>query len=793
MTYQTKNQNRLGGSLSGKSIFRYCVLTLGAILSIGGLAAFAQAQPEAAKPAEKVAESKPAVEPQQKIIGGYAVHQEVELGGRIVSNKTGSDPMWATMVNQGSGVRVLNYNLEMRSVDPSKTRFFDTLTSSSFGYGGDPNDVSYLNVSKGRWYSFAGSFRRDRNFFDYNLLANSLLSTANAANPVLVPEPDSLHLFNTVRRNTDAVLTLLPLSRFSFRAGFNHGTHEGPAFSTLHNGGDVQLQQWFRNNLDTYTGGVDVKLAKRTTLSYDQFYALYKGDTTFQLAPTPFTLSDGTPVSLGVDTLATAKCGTSGTSNYTAEVVNGVANPFCSGTTSMNEVAPTRTHFPTEQLRFASHYWDRVSMNGRVTYSGGTGEVNNFNETFIGLNTRTLYREQSDTGALANGRLSNTKRISVNADYAIEAQLAKFVSVSDAVIFSDFRIPTSTAWNEYILKGVATQKGPPVVFGTSMLTPLTDPSLTATTTPNTDSGYLGQKNTWNTVVGTFTVTPEVQVSAGWRFVDRQIAKDTDPTLKWHQNWILLGGVIQPSRMLRINLNYDGMSSKSADSVNTPSDTYTREAPNKINHFRARATVKPAKWINFSLSSNQYYARNDDPLVNHKDHNTDFSFATEIVPTDTLSFEFNFARNDAFSQTDLCYAFQATATVPLPTGASNAGTCTAANGGSASLYLGTGYYNAPTTFFLGAINYAPSKYFKFNGGGRVTNTDGQAEMLNPLMAPGALQSKVVSPYADLQVNVARQWAWHGYWEHHGYDEAGGPGPAARSFHGDVLTLGVKYAF
>ncbi len=60
----------------------------------------------------------------------------------------------------------------------------------------------------------------------------------------------------------------------------------------MHGGGDVQLSQWFRNSLDTFTGGVDFKLAKRTTLSYDQFFAFYRGDTTFQLAPTPFTLSE---------------------------------------------------------------------------------------------------------------------------------------------------------------------------------------------------------------------------------------------------------------------------------------------------------------------------------------------------------------------------------------------------------------------------------------------------------------------------------------------------------------------
>ncbi len=63
----------------------------------------------------------------------------------------------------------------------------------------------------------------------------------------------------------------MPLSRISFRAGYNHGTHEGPSYSSIHAGGDTQVSEWFRNASDTYTGGVDAKLAKRTTLSYDQF------------------------------------------------------------------------------------------------------------------------------------------------------------------------------------------------------------------------------------------------------------------------------------------------------------------------------------------------------------------------------------------------------------------------------------------------------------------------------------------------------------------------------------------
>jgi hypothetical protein len=799
MTNQTKLQNRLGVSPAG-SVLRSCVLTLVAALTGAATLGFAQTAPDAVKPAQPVADKKPAPETAEKHIGGYLVHQDIELGGRIVANKTGSDAMWATMINQGTGMRMLSHSLEMHSLNPSKTPFFDTLSSESFGYGGDPNDVSYLKFSKGRWYNFSSSFRRDRNYFDYNLLANSLLSTANAANPVLVPEPDSLHLFNTVRRNTDTTLTLLPLSFISFRAGFNHGTNEGPTYSSVHEGGDVQVLQWFRNSLDTWVGGVDVKLARRTTVSYDQFYGFYKGDSTFHLTGANFLEADGvTPGSLGVDTLATATCGSG--ANKTAEVVNGVINPFCSQTSVQSQVAPTRTSFPTEQVRFASRYWDRISMNGRATYSGDISNVNNFNETFTGLLTRTFLRQEIDTGGLGNGQFAHNKRINVNADYGIEAELNKYVSISDAISFWDFRIPGNNAVTSEVWADTGTP--PPVPTASlSVLTPLSALTPVTTTTPN--SGYLGQRNLGNTLIGSVVVTPQVKLSGGWRINDRQITKDTDPALEWHQNWLLLGGVIQPSHALRINLNYDQMSSKSTDLNATPSDTYTREAPNKIYHFRARATVLPAKWINFAVTANDYSAKNDDPLVNHTEHNHDFSFATEIVPLPTLSLNFNYAYDDVFSQTDICYIFVPTATVPLPPGAAGStATClqTADNPqgtlptqtASTQLYLGTGLYNAPSNFFMGSINFAPSKYFKFNGGARINSTNGHAEFLNPLMVPGALQSKVVSPFADLQIYVARQWAWHGNWEHHGYDEAGGAGPAPRSFHGDVVTLGVKYAF
>ncbi len=784
MTKQTEFANSLVGSSAGINVSLLCALVIAAMLAVGAVNCSGQ-QPQItqAQKALPATEKKAPLPPAEKTVGNYSMHSNVELGG-VISDWSGSDPMWATMVNEGTGMRILNQSLEMHTVNPSKTPFFDTLSTASFGYGGEPNDVSYLKFSKGRLYDFSGGFRRDRNYFDYNLLDNSLLSTATPATPVLVPQPDSLHIFNTVRRNTDLLLTLFPVSRFSFRAGYNLNVHEGPTYSTVHYAGDVQVLEMFQNTGQTYIGGVDVKLAKRTTLSYDQFYGYYKGDSTFQLAPTPFTLSNGTPVSLGVDVLTgpTVTCGTG--SNKTQNVINGIANPYCSGTIVSSSVSPIRTSFPTEQMRFSSHYWDKVSFNGRFLYSGGTYDVNNFNQTFNGLNTRTFVRQEIETGGMANGRLADNKRANSVGDFGVVADLNRFLSVSDSFVFRNLRTSGYSIMNTEAWVGKAT---------TSMLTPLT--TITPTTTQATNSAFLNQQNIGNTILGEVMVNRALKFSGGWRFNDRNIV-DPGDNLTWHQNGLLLGAVILPSRVVRVNVNYDTLNSKSANSQ-TPSNTYTREAPNELYHIRARGLVTPAKWINFAVTVNDFQAKNTDPLVNHQEHNHDYSFAAQIIPTETFSLDFNFARDDVFSQTDICYAFTPNVNAPLPVGATNAGTCTVANSGTGvgdpSYYLGNGYYNAPVTYFAGALSWAPSKYFRYNGGYRLTDTNGTAEFLNPLMVPGALQSKVVSPFSDLLINIAPQWAWHGNWVHHGYDEAGGPGPAARSFHGDVVTLGVKYAF
>ena len=102
-------------------------------LAVAGLVlatlSFAQA-PSAPPPAAPPSDSQ-----EGKDIGGFHVTQSVEFGGRINST-TGSTAMYDTLVNYQSGARILDQSLTMQAKDQEE--IFDTLTLSSFGWGGDP-------------------------------------------------------------------------------------------------------------------------------------------------------------------------------------------------------------------------------------------------------------------------------------------------------------------------------------------------------------------------------------------------------------------------------------------------------------------------------------------------------------------------------------------------------------------------------------------------------------------------------------------------------------------------------
>lgn len=125
-----------------------------------------------------------------------------------------------------------------------------------------------LRMSKGKTYGFQGIFRRDQQYFDYDLLGNPLIPPGVTSNGYTFPQVlHAPHLCNTVRRMTDTNLTLFPVSKISFRAGYSQNINQGRSFSSLHNGSEAQFLQNWRNSADAWFGAVDWKPFTRTVLT----------------------------------------------------------------------------------------------------------------------------------------------------------------------------------------------------------------------------------------------------------------------------------------------------------------------------------------------------------------------------------------------------------------------------------------------------------------------------------------------------------------------------------------------
>jgi len=173
-----------------------------------------------------------------KDLSDYHVEQSIELGYRF-SEVNGSGAMYDTFLNQHAGPRFLDQTLSMHSLNNAGV-LFDDLNVSSFGWGGDPENVGRIGVSKNKWYNFSFLFRRDQNFFNYDLLANPLNPPTSTPN---IPVGFSPHEMQIRRRMYDTGLTLMPQSKVSLRLGYTRNRSEGPSFSSFHEGTDPLLDQ----------------------------------------------------------------------------------------------------------------------------------------------------------------------------------------------------------------------------------------------------------------------------------------------------------------------------------------------------------------------------------------------------------------------------------------------------------------------------------------------------------------------------------------------------------------------
>jgi hypothetical protein len=362
--------------------------------------------------------TQPAAAPasQMSVPTGYSVHEAVDLGGRF-TDTVGSGAMYDTLVNMKSGPRVLGETFELHALPGNKSAYFDDLKLFSSGFGGDPNNFARLDFSKSKYYEFSGMFRRDRQYFDYDLLGNPNIPSGQSIpiGPTTAPTGSyawpqvnqSPFLFNTVRRMTDTNVTLLPLSQVTFHAGYSQNVMQGPSLTP---GGfteitspvvfieDFLLAEYQRNSTDTFTGSIDWKPVSNTKFTFEEVVTHYKADSYFTADPTYFNLqeADGTPVALfsSYDSLTpytSSSCNANSMGGNPMLTASSTSNPLpvinaaCAVMSSYFRSQPTRILYPTEVFRLQSSSIKNISMNGDARYTKANLSLPNYYELFQGL------------------------------------------------------------------------------------------------------------------------------------------------------------------------------------------------------------------------------------------------------------------------------------------------------------------------------------------------------------------------------------------------------------------------
>jgi hypothetical protein len=740
--------------------------------------------------------------------GAYEVRQTAEFGGRI-SDFTGNPGMWDTYVNMGTGPRLLEYTLDVRSPGHNG-KLFDDFNFTNFGYGGDPVDMSRLTFSKGKLYTFSSSFKRDQNIFDYDLLANPLNpSTSNPNIPVL----NSPHEFLLTRRMSDVNLGLFPLGKIRFKLGWSRVVNEGTTFSTIHLGTESLLNQPTLNTSDNYSFGVSFRFIPKTAINFDQFFTHFKGETSAGLAGTGFFLPGNIPVDLGLpfNTLAGQPCAT--------PLVGGLANPACNGSLAFGRQERIRTNYPTEQLSFQSNYFKHVDLSGRFSYSSGDTDNPNFFETFNGLITRTRQRLYTQTG------FSNAQRISTSADFGITYRLTEKLSLTDSFRYDNFRIPTGWFYN------TSSNFGATLLSPANSFTPGTcPPPFTAATCPQHNASssadvivdalnqFLKQDTKINTFEVEYQFTPRISAYIGYRFERREITlNDSElqiqtffpgPTAALANRGACAPAVAHPlnpdgtctavipdsgNDFVEINGQSAifGFSARPTNRIRFSFDTeqyyadnaFTRISPRHLQRYKGRLNAKVAEWWNFGTAINIRENRNTTGDIGNRQHNRSYAFNSVFSPAEAKwGLDLSYDYNDIFSQSNICF-------VSTPVAAPNGGP---QNCGTPFL-SGLSFYNEATHVGAGSIYLKPIKRLTAALGYTVTSSNGNTLILNPNAPTGPLAFNYHLPTASLLFQMAKNLAFKGGWNYYDYNEKSDPGPTLpRDFRGNTFTLSLRYS-
>ncbi|MGA2205235.1 MAG: hypothetical protein ABSG10_00745 [Terracidiphilus sp.] len=770
-----------------------------------------------------------APEAQMSVPNGYSVHESIDVGGRM-TGLSGSSAMYDTMVNLQSGPRVLGETFELHALPGTKNAPLDDLRVFAGGFGGDPNNFATLDFSKSKYYEFSGTFRRDRQYFDYDLLGNPGIPTgystpiSGSTTPYAWPQVmQSPFLYNTVRHMTGTNLTVLPLSKVTIRFAYSQNIFQGPSLSPSGNsvaGQEVILQEYQRNSTDDFTGAIDWKPLQGTKLTYEEQIDHYKGDSYFTMAPQYFTVQelDGTKVALLDSYQAFVPYGYSSSTGAFSAASNcnsssmissskilyanpgglPIIDPACNVIRSYVRYQPTRVIFPTEIFRLQSSSIKNVSMNGDVRYTNANMNLPNYYESFQGLDKASRQ--------LTYAANASAKREVMAFDYGIVWQVSKTVSLEDQVNYSNVRQPGTAVFTSGTTVSVPTTAGEETInyTGTTSTT-VTTGSAPFSGSPGIGSplpAYFGQRFTTNNATVSWDATPRSTFSFTWRYQDHLISEGqgTSPhnipipanntnsgEVTIHENGGIFNAALRPTENWNLNGSVEAMYNDNA---------FTPMGFRQLLHFRVHTIYRPKSWATVSgvfndlerhnnTNNNQNFPGNTTPYygpLDHVDHSRSVSFGSELFPNDRYGLDLNYSYSDVYMADNIC--FQGAAGVMpghtvAPAAAIQSGTlcgAVAAGHGSNTVLFGPAkdFEDAPTQFVSVAFMFAPTKTVKSNLGYRISSVNGSRFFTDAGDVNGSLVSAYQSPYLNLSWESHPGLIWKADYNFFSYAEGGRSG-------------------
>lgn len=759
---------------------------------------------------------------------GYSSHQTMDVGGHIAS-VTGSSAMYSTLVNQQSGPRILNQTFTMHALPGSKHGLVDSLSAMSAGLGGDPAAFAKLDFSKGKTYAFSGLFRRNRQYFDYDLLGNPNIpgnlsipigsSAAPTSSLTWGPVNHSPELFNTVRRMTDTNLTVLPLSTFSYRFGYAQNTFEGPSLSPSYTilKYNADLEQYQRNSTDDFFGALDWKPAPTTRVSFEERITHYKADSFFTLDPNGYQAqeADGTRVYLGnwnsLTPYGVAACNNAGmgsaytsSSNYTILSPNNqggslpIINAACSAVTSYTRQQPTRIITPTSTLRLQSSALKNVTMNGVVSYTKGNVSMPNYYEDAKGLSTSstatTSVREITYTGGHAKGN-----RSVFSVDYGVVWQAAKTFNLADQVDYTYIQEPGQSLIPKPTNLSTPTGGANQTINYSGTLTSSTGTlphGINGTLTYN----FYGQKTTSNLLTASWDALPRARFALSYRFKQERILQgvphntpivaENDP-INGYVDITTNGGIFNAAVRPASNWDVNGTAE-----IAYSDNAFTSVSPRQLQRYRVHTKYRPKSWATLTGAFSDVERHNNTlgsaeaeeiaagtlvysgPL-DHQDHTRMFGVGGALTPSEHYGLDFNYGYSDVYAATNVCYTSGATA--GSSTTAAQAGTASLNAAGAPDIcagattqWHGRDFQDAPTQYGSVSLMLSPHRNFTSNLGYTVSSVDGTQFFMDARAVAGAMNSTYQSPFVKLDWKLRPGLSWKAEYNFYGYGEGGASG-------------------